>query len=438
VSGPAAILVADLGFGDSGKGLCVDALARRLGARAVVRYNGGPQAGHNVVTPEGRHHTFSQFGAASFLPGAMTFLSRHTAVHPTALLAEAARLSEAGVPDALGRLRVSSRALAVTPFHQAAGRIRELLRGEARHGSCGTGAGEAVADSLSEPAEAIRMGDLPDARRLARALSRLQERKRRELLASPGPRGPGFRREMSVLEDPGAPGRWLDALRALEGRLSIVGDELLGDWLKGGSPVIFEGAQGVLLDEWMGFHPHTTWSTCTFENALSLLAEHAHAGPVERVGVLRTYLVRHGPGPFPTEDASLAASLREPHNREGPWQGPFRAGWQDLALLRYALGACGGADSLALTHLDFLDARDSWRAASGYEGIGEIPPSRGRDLERQSRLGALLERAVPIYREWPAARALEAISRETGVPVGLASRGPTHRDAEFLKPAWRA
>src|ERR1700734_1777495 len=119
-----AAMVVDLGFGDAGKGLVTDFLVRSLGAGLVVRWNGGAQAGHNVVAPDGRHHTFAQIGAGTFVPGVRTHLAERTIVHPTALGVEAARLAEIGVPDALDRLSVSERALVITPFHQAANRLR--------------------------------------------------------------------------------------------------------------------------------------------------------------------------------------------------------------------------------------------------------------------------------------------------------------------------
>src|SRR4051812_14869157 len=93
-----AWIVVDLGFGDAGKGTITDYLARARGAHAVVRFNGGAQAGHNVVTSDGRHHTFAQFGAASFVPGVRTHLARQMVVHPLALLAEARHLARVGVP----------------------------------------------------------------------------------------------------------------------------------------------------------------------------------------------------------------------------------------------------------------------------------------------------------------------------------------------------
>ena len=124
-----AFAVVDLGFGDAGKGLLTDFLVRRTGASVVVRFNGGAQAGHNVVTSDGRHHTFSQLGAGSFVSGVRTFLSRDVVVHPTALLREAEALREKGVRGALERVAISEHARIVTPYHQALNRLRELARG---------------------------------------------------------------------------------------------------------------------------------------------------------------------------------------------------------------------------------------------------------------------------------------------------------------------
>src|SRR5664279_3027640 len=100
-----AYIVLDLGFGDCGKGLLTDFLARRTSAGLVVRYNGGAQAGHNVVAPDGRHHTFSQFGSGTFIPGVKTYLSKYVLIHPGALLVEGNILEKLGVRDAFSRLR---------------------------------------------------------------------------------------------------------------------------------------------------------------------------------------------------------------------------------------------------------------------------------------------------------------------------------------------
>ncbi len=106
-----AYIVIDLGFGDAGKGLITDFLVRQTQAGVVVRYNGGAQAGHNVVTPEGVHHTFSQFGSGSFVPGVKTYLSKHMVIHPGALLVEGDVLTQKGVNDIFSRIKIDPQAL---------------------------------------------------------------------------------------------------------------------------------------------------------------------------------------------------------------------------------------------------------------------------------------------------------------------------------------
>ena len=176
-----AYIIVDLGFGDSGKGILTDFLVRHSNAGIVVRYNGGAQAGHNVVTPDGRHHTFSQFGSGTFVPGVKTLLSRHMVIHPGALLVEGEVLEASGITDAFSRLRISEQALVITPFHQAVNRIREMARGANRHGSCGVGVGEAVADSLEKTADTVRAVDLLDPPTLRRKLRTIGEAKRAQL-----------------------------------------------------------------------------------------------------------------------------------------------------------------------------------------------------------------------------------------------------------------
>jgi adenylosuccinate synthase len=159
-----------------------------------------------------------------------------------------------------------------------------------------------------------------------------------------------------------------------------------------------------------------------------LLAGVGWSGDVETVGVLRSYAVRHGPGPFPTENPLVAERTREPHNALGAWQGPVRKGWLDLVLLHYALAACGGVDSLALTHLDALGALGEYRYCESYRGQEHLPlPS---SLAEQERLTRLLLEVEPLYARLanitPAA-ARAVLSERTGVPVKYGSLGPTAR-----------
>ena len=192
--------------------------------------------------------------------------------------------------------------------------------------------------------------------------------------------------------------------------------------------VVFEGAQGVLLDEWRGFHPYTTWSTCTFDNALDLLSE--WGGQAVRLGVIRSYLTRHGAGPFPTEDGDL--KLSEPHNAWGPWQEKFRWGWLDLPLLRYAVEACGGVDGLAVTHLDCCAAGD-WRIGTGYRGGQEPELGRFRDLEYQEWLTRRLQQAEVEYQSvCDAEQLLELLAPIA--PVAVESWGPTSEEKKVRLP----
>ncbi|WP_344449335.1 adenylosuccinate synthetase [Actinocorallia aurantiaca] len=390
-------VVVDLGFGDSGKGTVVDRLCAQGSARAVVRFNGGAQAAHNVVTVDGRHHTFAQFGSGTFTPGVRTHLSRFMLVDPLALAAEAAHLRSLGVPDAFDRLTVDASALLTTPYHRAVNRARELARGDGRHGSCGMGVGETAAYALRH-AEAPRVGDCRSPLRLRKVLRRVRE----------------WALDLFPAVDVPPVDDCAEAFLAFGAGVRIVGGEFLPRLLREG-PAVFEGAQGVLLDEWHGFHPYTTWSTTTFANALELL----EGADALRLGVVRKYLTRHGPGPFVTEDPEL--DLPEPHNAHGDWQGGFRVGHFDAVALRYALDVVGGVDGLAVTHLDAPPVR----MCGSYDSMERIPLYTN-DLEAQERLTRRLMQARPLYDGMVTGP--EDIGRALDTPVLLESYGPTSAD----------
>lgn len=326
------------------------------------------------------------------------------------------------MPDALDRLTISAQALVITPFHQTLNQLREAARGSQRHGTCGVGVGETVRDALAAPQQSVCAQDLfGDRAALAKKLSAVQERCVEEA------KGCGL--DASSLMDARTSSRWLDAVAQLSSRPELLArsDALIVHALREG-PVVFEGAQGVLLDEWRGFHPHTTWSTCTPLRICQQLRALGYQGDIQRIGVIRTYLTRHGEGPFPTEDPSLSLLLPELHNDSTGWQGAFRVGWPDAVLLRYAIAACGGLDGLALTHVDRLSCVPSWRAAVAYEGLGvDLPLGPFMDLDHQSKLTTALRRAVPVWANIGASEAdyvhwLEAATR---TPVRFVSSGPT-------------
>jgi adenylosuccinate synthase len=389
------VAVVDLGYGDAGKGTVVDALCGNGPVRAVLRFNGGAQAAHNVVADDGRHHTFSQFGSGT-LRGVPTHLTRFMVVDPLALSAEAAAL---GNPYHL--LTVDGDALLATPWHRAANRRRERAN---RHGSCGMGVGETMAYALRHP-DAPRVADVLSPTRLRRRLEKVQD-------------AYGF--TGTPVEDV------VDAFVAFGRAVTIVHESHTMKLLAEG-PCVFEGAQGVLLDEWRGWHPHTTWSTTTFDNVA------AFCPSFRRLGVVRTYTTRHGTGPFVTEDPALG--LPEAHNGHGEWQGAFRTGHFDAVAHRYAVEVAGGVDELAVTHLDVPAVRKDLRICTSYRVDGgitdRIVPGPHRDLAHQERLTAWLHRARPaeLHRpeDWPA-----RIGELLGAPVTLESYGPRAGDKRFV------
>jgi adenylosuccinate synthase len=498
-----AYLLVDLTFGDAAKGATVDWLARgghggsAEPVHTVVRFNGGPQAGHNVVTPDGRHHTFSSFGSATFVPGVATYLSRHVLVNPLNALKEAAHLAALGVPDALDRLAAHPACLVVTPYHVAANRLRELAReaaGEGRHGSCGMGIGETVADALADPDGALRVGDLRSPAVVAAKLDAVRQRKRKEvrdfigrlrggdLPPSPFPKGKGrsapgtarqeaeqqpsleqqVRAELRVFGDDWLVERFLAAAEPFVRRVTVANEGWLAERVRRHprGATVFEPAQGTLLDEDYGFHPHTTWSHTTLRNAVDVLDATGFDGRVERIGLVRAYSTRHGDGPFVVNDAAMAEVLRDPHNRPGAWQGAMRCGPFDAAATRYALAVnapYGGVDSLSVSHLDCVG--EQWSYCDRYEHDGPPDealavyadgpaPEDGRtrprqqiadlraqweaDLARQQRLTELLSRCRPVVQHVPRTALVEKIEELVRLPVGIVATGPKAEDRRWV------
>jgi adenylosuccinate synthase len=459
-----ATIVVDLGFGDAGKGTIIDFLARKAHNPTVVRFNGGGQAAHNVITSDGRHHTFAQFGSGTFA-GARTHLSRFMLIDLVSMANEVEHLASIGCGDVFSRLTVDEDALVVTPFQKAANRLREISRGGGKHGSCGMGIGETMADMIAFPDWAVRARDLRAPEVLERKLVFFQEMKREEFrhqlddLAQ----NPFGKKEAEMLLSPDAPRECAEALWRIAMRFTIVPGAYLKILAKEGD-LLFEGAQGVLLDEWHGFHPYTTWSTTTPANALELLSEIGFDGSVERLGVLRAYFTRHGVGPFVTMDRELTRLLPDPFNRRGPWQGFFRTGWFDLVMARYAVTVSGGFDSLAITNLDRFARIPQPRIATAYHVPKDVLVYKGktiasarsdgarekverlyrkeelRDLRYQEALTRLLEASVPEYRPAPEGEGyLQMIEKDLMVPISITSHGPTaidkHLRMKFAKVA---
>jgi len=219
--------------------------------------------------------------------------------------------------------------------------------------------------------------------------------------------------------------------------VDITGPDALGA-IGADGRLVFEGAQGVLLDEWRGFHPHTTWSTVEPSNARAMIDQLGRDSYV--LGVTRTYMTRHGAGPFPTEDPALAKVLPEEHNGTGEYQGEFRIGHLDELLLRYAIEVSGGVDGLALTHLDAMDrgltAGIPIHGVQEYEGWRSLPVGQWKDLDHQQALTDALQAVAVVPKGIPTDREGFAgyLGQEMGVPVVLTADGPDRADRREWSP----
>lgn len=438
----ALVTVTGLGFGDEGKGAIVDALARdHVGPLPlVVRHNGGGQAAHNVHVGYDtgvHHHTFSQLGSASFL-GCPTHLSSHFLLNPVTFLKE---LDEWSMTTGT-RLSVSIDPMAkvVTPYHMAANAAREDARGEGRHGSCAQGVGELVSDSL-HPVRSIsvmRAGLLREPSYVRTGLDMWRHMKAVDI-ANIGQPVPDWFWDDTAMD------HYVRDFVSAGTILEFVADI---DALNLRSNIIFEGAQGVLLDEDYGFHPHTTWSHTTLRNVARIL-DRVHGSAREslpydstnyrKIGVTRTYMTRHGAGPFMTEDPTI--DRPEPDNDTGTYQGEFRIGHFDMVALRYAI-LVSGVNELAVTHLDYLSGKRYVQVCTGYRTkagtvIRAIPVLPPDDFDARSELTEKLFEMSPLYEWWPARAFLSRLSLETGLSVrtlgwGKTSHGPNTTEARLL------
>jgi adenylosuccinate synthase len=403
-----AIITVGLGFGDEGKGSAVDFLTRQTNAELVVRYSGGAQAGHNVELADGRRHTFAQFGAGT-LAGAKTWLGPRVIMSPAALVAEAGHLESLGVNDPLSRLSVHPECLVTTFYHMTMNRLREAARGDARHGSCGLGIGEARHYWLRHGRDSVTAADLADRRTLVAKLTLLRERLLLEMQELP-----------RIDPDLGELLHQTWPIHEADELMQTANDLQLAEQMPAASTVIFEGAQGVLLDEWHGFHPYTTWSTVTPQHAWEILAN-TGCRDVTVLGITRAYSTRHGAGPFPTWSEEMSTEMVDRGNPANPWQGSIRSGPLDLVLLDYAARICQ-IDGIAMTCLDQLS--DQPQICTGYTGIDrlEVP----RSLKEQAALTEQLQEARPKLRPTTKEALLEAVDKIA--PVRLAAHGPTAAD----------
>jgi adenylosuccinate synthase len=414
-----AVITVGLGFGDEGKGATVDFLTRELEADLVVRYCGGSQAGHNVQLPDGRRHTFSQFGAGTLAQvQPRTYLGPAMVIDPPSLVREAKHLAELGVASPLQLVTINPHCLVTTPWLKLLNRVRELSRGDGRHGSCGQGIGEARSYWLRYGTDAIFAADLLTPSNLRHKLELQRQRVILEFQPLLEKCPPDALHDLGIdcwtmnTEDA------IDELCPSELRAVTVAEAVPAHRM-----AILEGAQGVLLDEYRGFHPYTTWSTVTAHHAWELVGRMGSEA-VCVLGITRAYTTRHGDGPLPTSSPELTELLLDPGNPWNRWQGTLRCGWLDLPLLRYAASVAGPLDGLVVNHLDQITGTEC-RMCTSYQDIA-LTPSSLPDMGWQTMLTELVQAAKPLLTSTTRADIIRTLAKIA--PIAITGTGPTHKD----------
>jgi adenylosuccinate synthase len=359
-------------WGDEGKGKIVDLVAPCVDV--VARYSGGPNAGHTVVA-EGRRFVLQLLPSGILRPGKRAVIGCGTVVDPVALVGELDGLVAAGI--VLDRLYISQAAHVILPYHRALDQAFD----QDRIGTTGKGVGPAYADKAARLG--IRVGDLLDEAFLREKLAAAVPVKDRLLRA-------GGRDPIEVEEV-------VKTVRGAAERLRPhVADTtlLLHRWMRDGAAVLFEGAQGTLLDMDHGTYPYVTASSASAGGAAP-----GTGVPPTRIhgvlGVTKAYATRVGAGPFPTEvTGDLGELIRARGKEYGSVTGrPRRCGWFDAPLLRHAVRV-NGLDTLAVTKLDVLDPCHIVRVGVGYR-------YRGTVLDEWPGDERVIRELEPVYEDRP-------------------------------------
>jgi adenylosuccinate synthase len=421
------VVIVGAQWGDEGKGKIVDLLTE--GADVVVRYAGGPNAGHTLVVPDGNggHAKIVVRLVPSGIvrPGTKSILGPGVVVDPIALAGELDELRGRGVYDDAkepGRLLVSDRAHLILPYHKLMDGLRE--QGAFAVGTTKRGIGPCYEDKARRNGVHVRA--LLDLSRLERHVARALE------AWAPSMRALGV--------EPPTPKKVVEEIEPVAARIRpLIGDASLAidGHLRASRRVIFEGAQGTLLDIDHGTYPYVTSSSATAGGACT----GAGVGPtaIQRViGMTKAYTTRVGAGPFPTEqDNEIGERIRKKGGEFGAVTGRSRrCGWLDLPALRYAARVNGLTD-LVVSKLDVLTGFDHIELCVAYD----TPNGRTTEFPMED-----LDRVRPVFESLPGwqedvtkARTIEAlpatarayverIAREIGVPIALVSVGP-ERDA---------
>ncbi|HYG55432.1 MAG TPA: adenylosuccinate synthase [Burkholderiales bacterium] len=420
------VVVIGTQWGDEGKGKIVDWLTDR--AQGVVRFQGGHNAGHTLVI--GGKKTVLHLIPSGILRSAVDcFIGNGVVLSPEALLAEIDELEQGGVKNVVARLIVSEACPLILPFHVALDRARESAK---KIGTTGRGIGPAYEDKVAR--RAIRLQDIFEPKRFAQKLEELLDFHNFVLEKY-------YRQEKVDFQ------KTRDETLAFAPRLEpLVADvpRALYHANRKGKNLLFEGAQGALLDIDHGTYPYVTSSNCVAGAA----AAGAGIGPMHLhyvLGITKAYSTRVGEGPFPTElSDDVGERLRQRGKEFGATTGrPRRTGWFDAAALKRSI-QLNGVSGLCITKLDVLDGAETLKICVGYDidgTISEILPVGADELER----------CVPVYEELPgwmestvgiksydklpaAARAyLKRIESLAGVPIDIISTGPDREETIVLR-----
>jgi len=427
-----AIVVVGAQWGDEGKGKVADILAEH--ADVVVRYQGGANAGHTLVV--GDEKTVLHLIPCGVLhPGTVCVIGNGVVVDPYALLEEIDALRKRGYLEDDSLLKISDRAHLTMPYHRAIDQARERLRGEGLIGTTGRGIGPTYEDKMARIG--IRFADLLDAGAFADALRRTLEEKNAYLR--------NILKEQALDYD-----RIRDDYERLRERLAphvIDASVYLDRALAAGRRVLFEGAQGTMLDVDHGTYPYVT-SSNTLAGAACGGGGIAPNRITGVIGITKAYTTRVGSGPFPTELIDdLGRKLREDGEEYGATTGrPRRCGWFDAVVGRHAV-RLNGLNGLAITKLDVLTGLKRLKVCVAYKHEGQ----RLEDFPASLSALNVLE---PIYEELPGweepisrARSLEdlpanarryiaCLEELTGTPSIMISVGARREDTIILRNAF--
>ncbi|HUF55323.1 MAG TPA: adenylosuccinate synthase [Thermohalobaculum sp.] len=417
------VVVVGAQWGDEGKGKIVDWLSAR--ADVVVRFQGGHNAGHTLVV-DGETYKLSLLPSGIVREGKLSVIGNGVVLDPWALLSEIERLAAQGVRVDPSRLEIAENAPLILSVHRELDQHREAAAGAGRIGTTGRGIGPAYEDKVGR--RAVRVADLGDAATLETRLDRLlahHEPLRRGLGVEPVDRA------------------------ALEADLMEVAPRILPFaapvWRtldrhrRQGSRILFEGAQGALLDVDFGTYPFVTSSNTTS----GMAATGSGLGPRALgfvLGIVKAYTTRVGEGPFPTElTDEVGQGLGERGREFGTVTGrQRRCGWFDAALVRQTC-LTGGVSGIALTKLDVLDGMEELRICTGYRLDGRTIDHLPTAADRQARVEPVYEtlegwsqstRGARSWADLPAAavKYVRRVEELIDCPVALLSTSPERED----------